>query len=69
VKDLLGQLKKMAHGKNITRINIQAATEQYLLNDLRLPQEEITGLKNILGKKSRDNPCNWHLLIDQPVTI
>jgi protein tyrosine/serine phosphatase len=57
MKNLLNQKKKMVHGKIITRINIQAAAEQYLLDELRLSQEEITKLKNILGKKSRDNPC------------
>jgi len=44
-----GQLKTMAHGENITRINIQNAAERYLLNNVGLSQEEVDRLKNILG--------------------
>jgi protein tyrosine/serine phosphatase len=49
LKNFLVQIKKMAHGKNITRINIQMAAEHYLLHDVRLSQEEIIKLKNILS--------------------
>jgi protein tyrosine/serine phosphatase len=49
MKNLLNQLKEVAHGKIITGINIQTTVEQYLLNDLRLSSEEVTRLKYILG--------------------
>jgi protein tyrosine/serine phosphatase len=48
IRNILSQLKKMFHGKNITSLNIQAATEYYLLNDIGLSDDEISKLKNIL---------------------
>ena len=48
MKNLLGQLKKMAYGEKITGINIQDAAERYLLNSIGLSQDEITILKNVL---------------------
>jgi len=51
IKNFLGQLKKMAHGENITRINIQNAAERYLLNNVGLSQDEIVRLKNVLSGK------------------
>jgi predicted small secreted protein len=45
------QIKKIAHGKNIIGINIQIAAEHYLLHDVRLSQEEIIKLKNVLSGK------------------
>jgi protein tyrosine/serine phosphatase len=48
-KNFLSQLKKMAHGKNMTKLNIQIAAEHYLLNDVGLSCDEITELKNILS--------------------
>jgi protein-tyrosine phosphatase len=52
MKNLLGQLKEMAHGENITGINIQTAAERYLLNNIGLSQDEIVSLKNVLSGKS-----------------
>ena len=52
LKNFLIQLKKMSHGEIITRINIQMAAENYLINDVRLSQEEIIDLKNILSGKN-----------------
>jgi protein tyrosine/serine phosphatase len=50
IKGFLTQLVKMAHGKNLTSIeNIQMAAENYLLRDVGLSHDEVTGLKNILG--------------------
>jgi protein tyrosine/serine phosphatase len=48
-KNFLSQLKKMAHGKNMVKLNIQAAAEHYLLNDIGLSYDEVTKLKNILS--------------------
>ena len=48
MKNLLAQLKKTAHGKNITAVNIQSAVEHYLINDVQMSREEIMKLKNIL---------------------
>jgi len=58
MKNFLTQLKKMSHGKNITRINIQMVAEDYLINDVRLSQEEIIKLKNILSGNTPDNTSN-----------
>jgi protein tyrosine/serine phosphatase len=52
LKNFLLQLKKMAHGKNITRINIQTIAENYLMNDVKLSQEEIIALKNVLNRNA-----------------
>ena len=49
MKIFLRQLKKMWHGENIVKINIQTATERYLLNDIGLTHEEINKIKNLLG--------------------
>ena len=49
MKNLLGQLKKMARGENITGINIQNAAERYLLRNIGLSKDEIMELKNILS--------------------
>jgi protein tyrosine/serine phosphatase len=49
MKNFLSQLKKMAHGKNMTKLNIQTAAEHYLLNDIGLSYDEVTKLKNILS--------------------
>ena len=49
MKNLLGQLKKVAHDENITSVNIQDAAERYLLNNIGLSQDEIAKLKNILS--------------------
>ena len=51
-KAIMNQIKKMAHGEIITKINIQNAAEQYLLHDIGLSQDEITKLKNLLAGKS-----------------
>jgi len=57
MKNLLGQLKKMARGENITGINIQNAAERYLLNNIGLSQDEIAKLKNILRGNANEF-CN-----------
>ena len=49
MKSFLEQLKKMWHGENIIKINIQAATEQYLKDDIGLSNEEISMLKSALN--------------------
>jgi hypothetical protein len=49
MKTILSQLEKMVHGKKITSLDIQVATEHYLQNDIDLSCDEITKLKNILG--------------------
>ena len=49
MKTILGQLKKMFHGKNMTNLNIQAATEHYLQNDVGLSYDEMVRLKNVLS--------------------
>jgi protein tyrosine/serine phosphatase len=49
IKTILGQLEKIFHGKKITSLDIQAATEHYLQNDIDLSCDEIIKLKNILG--------------------
>jgi protein tyrosine/serine phosphatase len=54
MKNLLNQLKEMAHGKIITGTNIQTAVEQYLLNDLCLSSEEVARLKGILKGSNYD---------------
>jgi protein tyrosine/serine phosphatase len=51
LKYFLEQLKKMAHLKNIIGTNIQTAAENYLMNDVKLSQEEIIALKNVLNRK------------------
>jgi len=57
MKNFLGQLKKMAHGENITRINIQNAAERYVLRNIGLSQDEIAKLKNIL-RRDTNELCN-----------
>jgi len=52
MKNFLEQLKKMAHGKNITGTNIQIAAENYLMNDVKLSQDEIIALKNVLNRNA-----------------
>jgi hypothetical protein len=54
IKTILSQLGKMFHGKNITILNIQPATEHYLLNDIGLSCDEILKLKNILSNKDKE---------------
>ena len=49
-ENFLKQLKMMAHGKNIAAVNLQSVAKQYLLNDIRLSQDEIMKLENILGR-------------------
>jgi hypothetical protein len=49
IKNILLQLKKMAHGEKLTSINIQTAAEYYLLNDVGLLWDEVSRLKNILS--------------------
>jgi protein tyrosine/serine phosphatase len=49
MKTILSQLEKMFHGKKITSLNIQPATEHYLLNDIGLSCDEIMKLKDILS--------------------
>jgi len=48
MKSLLNQLIKMFHGKDLTTVNIQAETENYLLNNIGLTYEEIIKLKDRL---------------------
>ena len=48
-KIFLVQLKKMWHGENIIKTNIQTATEQYLIDDIGLSNEEISKLKSKLS--------------------
>jgi len=52
MKIFLRQLKKIWHGDNIVKINIQTATERYLLSDIGLTYEEIDKLKIVLGCSS-----------------
>jgi protein tyrosine/serine phosphatase len=49
MKNFLSQIKKMAHGENLSSINIQNAAERYLLKNVWFSQEEISKLKNILS--------------------
>ncbi|MCL2187007.1 MAG: tyrosine-protein phosphatase [Treponema sp.] len=49
MKNFLKQLTIMSHGENITKINLQTAAEQYLLNDIGLSSDEINKLKGALG--------------------
>ena len=41
----------MSHGKDMTSVNIQAAAEHYLLDDVGMSGDEVTKLKNILSGK------------------
>jgi protein tyrosine/serine phosphatase len=54
MKTILSQLEKMFHGKKITSLNIQPATEHYLLNDMGLSCDEIIKLKNILSNPDEE---------------
>jgi len=51
MKNLLKQLKTMCHGENITKINIQAATERYLIDNIGLSYDEVLGLKKVLNSQ------------------
>ena len=57
MKNILGQLKKMAHGENLTSVNIQDAAERYLLNNIGLTQDEIAKLKSVLRRNANEF-CN-----------
>jgi protein tyrosine/serine phosphatase len=48
MKNFLKQLKTMCHGENISKINIQAATERYLIDNIGLSCNEVLWLKNVL---------------------
>lgn len=49
MKNFLKQLKTMCHGENISKINIQVATERYLIDNIGLSCDEVLWLKNILS--------------------
>ena len=55
MKIFLEQLKTMLHGANITKVKIQSAVEQYLLEDIGLSCIEITLLTERLSKNSINN--------------
>lgn len=48
MKGFLKQIKTMCRGKKITGVDIQAASEEYLLNNIGLSVEEIAKLKYLL---------------------
>ena len=58
MKNFMKQLKKMFHGENIINNNIQTVTEQYLMDDIGLSNEEILKLKNILNGSMKNNIVN-----------
>jgi len=58
MKIFMKQLKKMFHGENIINNNIQTVTEQYLMDDIGLSNEEILKLKNILNGSMKNNIVN-----------
>jgi len=49
MENLLKQLKKAAHGKDIATENIQTIVKHYLLNDIGLSQDEVIQLENKLN--------------------
>jgi len=52
IDNLFNQFKKMFRSEDILKINIQSATENYLLNNIGLSTNDISKLKKILsGKK------------------
>jgi len=51
MKHFTKQLKTMSHDKNIMKIDIQAAAEQYLMNDVGLTYDELAKLKDVLEQQ------------------
>jgi hypothetical protein len=64
MKTILSQLEKIVHGKKITSVDIQAATEHYLHNDIDLSCNEIIKLKNILSGTNKEK---LHEKIDRAI--